>query len=148
MREKLWEIFLSVLLLVRNKLRGKKTAEKRLYEVMAHLAKAHQALDGLRVDQQGEPLPVRSFLQIFNECLEKYERGAIKYGDFEPLKDKRDLIDEAQQELEDAINYLAMFCHQAKERKVNEEEGDQFSYDTEKWIRENSDDTSSEVNAA
>jgi hypothetical protein len=125
----------------------KKTAEKRLFEVMAHLAKAHQTLDSLRLDSQGEPLPVRSFLQVFNECLEKYDRGAAKYGEFDPINDKRDLVEEAQQELIDAINYIAMFCHQAEVRNVNEEDGDHDSYDVEKWWKENSDDTS-EANVA
>lgn len=149
MKEKLFSIFLSVLLLVRNKLKGRKTTrEKRLFEVIAHLAKVHQILDGLRVDQHGEPMPVRSYLQIFNECLEKYEKGASKYGDFNPLTDERDLIKESQDEIIDGMNYIAMFVEQTKERNINEEEGDHFSYDTEKWIRENSDDTSPEVNAA
>jgi hypothetical protein len=46
--------------------------------------------------------------EIFHECIEKYVRGARKYGDFNPATDRRDLGLEALQELIDAVNYLAM----------------------------------------
>ncbi len=46
--------------------------------------------------------------EVFCECIEKYARGAKKYGDFNPATDRRDLILEALQELIDAVNYLGM----------------------------------------
>jgi ribosomal protein S15P/S13E len=38
----------------------------------------------------------------------KMQYGIMKYGEFKPLEDERDLIDEAIQELIDFINYLEM----------------------------------------
>lgn len=151
MRKILWNIYISVLLLVKNKLKGKKTEEKRILEIVVHLAKAHQVLDSIRVNDDCEPVQVRSFNQIFQECLDKYDRAAAKYGEFDPITDKRDLIVEAQQKLIDAMNYLTMFNHQVRERKMNDETEDHLSYDTEKWIKENSEDShqqSPEANAA
>lgn len=46
---------------------------------------------------------------IFEEALEKYHQGAAKYGAFNPVTDTRDLLREAEVEILDAINYLAMF---------------------------------------
>ena len=46
---------------------------------------------------------------IFNQALEKYEAGALKYGAFNPATDRRDFISETETEILDAINYLAMF---------------------------------------
>jgi len=46
---------------------------------------------------------------IFNQALEKYEAGALKYGAFNPATDRRDFISETEAEILDAINYLAMF---------------------------------------
>lgn len=46
---------------------------------------------------------------IFNQALEKYEAGAVKYGEFKPLEDRRDMLEETEAEILDAMNYLAMF---------------------------------------
>lgn len=46
---------------------------------------------------------------IFAEALRKYHHGAAKYGTFDPATDQRDFIREAEAEILDAINYLAMF---------------------------------------
>lgn len=46
---------------------------------------------------------------IFSEALGKYRKGAAKYGTFNPVTDTRDLLNEAEAEILDAINYLAMF---------------------------------------
>ncbi len=46
--------------------------------------------------------------EIFEQALDKYRVGELKYGEFEPLADQRDLLKEAEAEILDAINYLAM----------------------------------------
>lgn len=46
---------------------------------------------------------------VFDEAMKKYEAGALKYGAFNPVADRRDLPVEAEAEILDAINYLAMF---------------------------------------
>jgi len=46
---------------------------------------------------------------IFDQALQKYEAGALKYGAFNPVTDRRDFISETEAEILDAINYLAMF---------------------------------------
>ena len=45
---------------------------------------------------------------ILNEALQKYQRGEAKYGPYKPETDPRDLLHEAEEEILDAINYLAM----------------------------------------
>ncbi len=46
---------------------------------------------------------------IFNDAIVKYREGEKQHGRYEPLSDSRDLIREAEAEILDAINYLAMF---------------------------------------
>jgi len=46
---------------------------------------------------------------VFNEALAKYEKGAEKYGAFNPTTDQRDFSAETEAEILDGINYLAMF---------------------------------------
>lgn len=52
---------------------------------------------------------------IFNQALEKYEAGALKYGAFDPTTDQRDLLKEAEAEILDALNYLGMFLIKIRE---------------------------------
>ena len=47
--------------------------------------------------------------EIFTAALRKFERGAAKYGTFDPATDGRDFLQEAEAEILDALNYLAMF---------------------------------------
>lgn len=47
--------------------------------------------------------------KIFELCEQKMKQGEKQYGKFDPLKEKRWLIDEAKDEILDAINYSAMF---------------------------------------
>ena len=47
--------------------------------------------------------------EIFKLCEQKMKQGEKQYGEFDPAKEKRYLIDEAKDELTDAINYIAMF---------------------------------------
>lgn len=51
---------------------------------------------------------------IFNQALEKYEAGAVKYGAFDPANDKRNLMEEAEEELLDCMNYTAMLILQLR----------------------------------
>ena len=51
---------------------------------------------------------------IFAAALAKYREGVGKYGRYEPLTDSRDMIREAEAEILDAINYLAMFLMKIK----------------------------------
>jgi hypothetical protein len=46
---------------------------------------------------------------VFAEALGKFQQGEAKYGAFDPTTDRRDFIREAEAEILDAINYLAMF---------------------------------------
>lgn len=46
---------------------------------------------------------------IYAEALEKYQKGAAKYGEYNPATDQRDFLEETEAEILDAINYLAMF---------------------------------------
>ncbi len=45
---------------------------------------------------------------IFRAALQKYRAGEQKYGPYRPLTDNRDMLTEAEEEILDAINYLAM----------------------------------------
>ena len=47
--------------------------------------------------------------RIYQECLDKMEKGSKKYGVFDPITDERNLLHEAEEEIQDAINYLGMF---------------------------------------
>jgi len=47
--------------------------------------------------------------EVFEVAQRKFEKGAAKYGTFDPEADGRDFLQEAEAELLDAINYLAMF---------------------------------------
>lgn len=63
---------------------------------------------------------------VFEAALRKFERGAAKYGPFDPEADGRDFLQEAEAELLDAINYLAMFLirlRAMKNKKVGREWG-------------------------
>jgi hypothetical protein len=48
-------------------------------------------------------------IKTYMRAVAKYDEGAGKYGEFDPHTDVRDLIAEAEDEIIDAINYLAMF---------------------------------------
>ena len=57
---------------------------------------------------------------IFQDALQKYHQGEAKYGAFNPQTDTRDLLREAEAEILDAINYLAMFLMKVRaQRKGN-----------------------------
>ncbi len=45
---------------------------------------------------------------VFSQATTKMQRGSAKYGEYDPATDTRDFYQEAQEELLDAINYLAM----------------------------------------
>jgi hypothetical protein len=136
MRERLWNQFVSALLLLGNKLRGKRTVDKKLAEMTVLLAQAVRTLDSISADRDGNPKPVRSINNIFRDCLDKYDRRAAKYGEFDPLNDERDLIEKAQQELSDAINYLTMLREQIEARRENaQEDPEPTYYDTREWIK-------------
>ena len=45
---------------------------------------------------------------ILYAALDKYQAGAKKYGPYDPATDQRDMLQEAEDEILDAINYLAM----------------------------------------
>ncbi|MFA6414093.1 MAG: hypothetical protein WCW53_15530 [Syntrophales bacterium] len=54
-------------------------------------------------------MDIEAMTAIFQSALSKYRKGALKYGDYDPLTDRRDMAGEAEEEILDAINYLAMF---------------------------------------
>lgn len=59
---------------------------------------------------------------IFESALQKYRKGALKYGTYDPATDRRDMIIETAAEILDAINYLAMFLIKLRvEREANED---------------------------
>ena len=45
---------------------------------------------------------------ILRDALKRMDRGAEKYGEFDPETDKRDLLIEMENELIDVINYAVM----------------------------------------
>ncbi len=47
--------------------------------------------------------------EILSAALGKYRQGEAKHGAFDPGMDQRDFLAEAEAEILDAINYLAMF---------------------------------------
>ena len=55
---------------------------------------------------------------IFQEALTKYQKGEEKHGPFDPSTDTRELLREAESELLDCINYVAM--HILKLRTIRE----------------------------
>ncbi len=65
---------------------------------------------------------------IFRAALEKYLAGEQKYGPYRPLTDDRDMITEAEEEILDAINYLAMLL--VKLRAIRNITGDNITGDT------------------
>jgi len=145
MKNKLWEVFVSALLLARNKLRGKRTADKKLVEIILMLNQAVKTIDNLTVDEDGAT-KIRSMNQLFQECLEKYEKGVLRYGDYDPLTDRRNLFEEAQEKLLDAVNYLAMALIKIRATRENakEEDADPVFYDTAELIQKLSDENSSD----
>lgn len=46
---------------------------------------------------------------VFEAALLKYRQGEREHGVYDPATDRRDLLQEAEEEILDAINYLAMF---------------------------------------
>lgn len=145
MKDRLWEVFVSALLLARNKLRGKRTSDKRLVEIIVMLAHTVKTIDNLTVDEDGAT-KTRSLNQLFQECLEKYEKGALRYGDYDPLTDERNLIEKAQEELLNAVNYLGMALIKIRAVRENakEEDPDLVFYDTTDLIQKLSDEDSSD----
>lgn len=107
-RDKLEQVMAQTLLLVRAKLRWKRSPEKRIVELIAHLAHISQQLENLSSYEDGEIRPMRYLKDHLYDGLFKYDRGAAKYGPYNPDADIRDLVAEAQSELIDARNYLAM----------------------------------------
>lgn len=145
MKDRLWEVFISALLLARNKLRGKRTSDKRLVEIIVMLAHTVKTIDNLTVDEDGAT-KTRSLNQLFQECLERYDRGVVKHGEFDPLTDERNLIEKAQEELLNAVNYLGMALIKIRAVRENakEEDPDLVFYDTTELIQKLSDEDSSD----
>ena len=46
---------------------------------------------------------------VFEAAFAKFSQGELKHGPFDPGTDQRDFLQEAENEILDAINYLAMF---------------------------------------
>lgn len=44
---------------------------------------------------------------VIREALNRYDKGRLEHGQLDLSKDKRDFIDEAIEEMLDAINYLS-----------------------------------------
>lgn len=70
--------------------------------------------EGGRVLLTGDP----ALREIFEAALEKFRVGEQKHGPFDPATDPRDLLVEAEREILDAINYLAM--HLLKLRTIGQ----------------------------
>ena len=51
---------------------------------------------------------------VFEAALLKYRQGEREHGVYDPATDQRDLMQEAEEEILDAINYLAMFLMRIK----------------------------------
>lgn len=57
---------------------------------------------------------------IFQDALQKYQKGVLKYGDYDPATDHRDMLTETETEILDAINYLAMFLMKIRAMRKGE----------------------------
>ncbi len=146
-RNKLWEgVFVKALICVKGKLRGTRTSEKKLVETIVFLVQTKKTLDNLYVNEDGE-VKKRSMNKIYQECLDKYDASIGKKGEFNPLTDTRDLMQEAQEKLTDAINYLGMALikiEAVRENAKEDPESDPFHYDVEDWVKRTLDDISLE----
>ena len=65
---------------------------------------------------------------IFDEALVKFEQGALKYGDFDPASDERDLLKETEAEILDALNYLGMFLIKIRAIGKRKEENSRHNF--------------------
>jgi len=45
--------------------------------------------------------------KVIREALSRYEAGRLEHGDLDVIRDRRNFIDEAIEEMLDAINYLS-----------------------------------------
>lgn len=62
--------------------------------------------------------------RVLAEALLRMDQGRARYGPFDPQEDERDLLLEAEEELLNAINYLAMFVLKLrliKRRKLDDQ---------------------------
>ena len=68
--------------------------------------------------------------EVFEAASQKFLKGAVKYGTFDPASDTRNLLNEAEAEILDAINYLAMYL--LKVRAMQRKAAKQASNETKK----------------
>ena len=63
---------------------------------------------------------------IFKEALIKFQKGVEEHGEFDPLSEKRKLLAEVDEEILDAINYLAMWLiqHRYLEKQLTQKRGE------------------------
>ena len=105
---------------------GKKMDKSERMEAarQAWISATGKAIENLEKDLERNrgtfPEPVTL---IFAEALCKYHQGVAKHGAFDSATDTRDLLKEAEAEILDAINYLAMYLLKvrAKRRRESEE---------------------------
>lgn len=54
---------------------------------------------------------------VFEAALMKFRKGESDHGVYDPATDRRDFLEEADAEILDAINYLAMFLMRMREKR-------------------------------
>ena len=62
----------------------------------------------MRETRSYEPPDWARLIRVFGRAVDRMQMGSKTYGEFNPETDTRCLLSECQEELLDAINYLAM----------------------------------------
>ncbi len=111
-KDQLKGLYDRALAMSKGKVRGIMTKEDEVIQMMLNVSQLSQELGNL-AGINGKAAVPRSLKDIFQECLDRYEEADAKYGEFDPFKDQRDLVREAQEELSDVNNYLCFMLIKA-----------------------------------
>jgi len=83
----------------------------------------HFQHEGIQVcDECGYTSEIDPSQTIIAEADMKMDRGKEKYGEFDPVTDERDLLEEMVEELLDVINYARMQILKVREMQGRKEE--------------------------
>ena len=53
-------------------------------------------------------IPDKSFSEVMKKAYDRYDAGRKTYGEFDPVTDQRNLLEEIKEEVLDGINYFVM----------------------------------------
>jgi hypothetical protein len=111
-KDQLKGLYDRALAMSKGQVRGIMTKENEVIQMILTVSQISQDLGNLASVNGNAAVP-RSLKDIFQECLDRYDEAGGKYGEFDPLKDQRDLVREAQEELSDVNNYLCFMLIKA-----------------------------------